>query len=98
VQVPVAQVTGPVQLKIISSLSSSIIGKTHVCPPHCPYNAAPVPLEAVEVAALLEEVMEEDFTVDRVVDEAFVVEEADFVVVDEAPPAPQTNGVGPGIS
>lgn len=69
---------------------------THPVPPHCPYSAAPVPLDAVEVAALDDEVVVEDFTlVVKVVDVAFAVE--DVAVVGEEPPAPQTNGVGPGI-
>jgi hypothetical protein len=69
---------------------------THPVPPHCPYKAAPVPLVAVEVAALDDEVVLEDFTlVANVVEVVFVVEEV--VLVREEPPAPQTNGVGPGI-
>lgn len=79
-QVPLAQVVGPV----------------HVNPPHCPYKAEPVPLLAVEVAALLDEVVVEDFTlVVNVVDVGFAVE--DVAVVGEDPPVPQVNGVGPGI-
>ena len=63
--------------------------KTHPVPPHCPYSAAPVPLDAVEVAALDDEIVVEDFTL--------VVNVEDVAVVGDEPPAPQTNGVGPGI-
>jgi hypothetical protein len=57
-----------------------------------------VPLDAVEVAAFVDEVVvEEDFTlVANVVELAFVTEDA--ADVGDEPPAPQTNGVGPGIS
>jgi hypothetical protein len=102
VQVPLAHVVGPVHLGIVSptSLKAILVHRmnAHPVPPHCPYNAAPVPLDAVEVAALDDEVMVvvEDFTlVAKVVEVAFAVE--DVAVVGDEPPAPQTKGVGPGI-
>jgi hypothetical protein len=54
--------------------------RTYVCPPHCPYNAEPVPLEAVEVAALVDEVVDEGFTVVIVVETAFDVDEVGLLL------------------
>ena len=93
---PLAHVVGPVHLQIISYYFFYSKVSTYVSPPHCPYNAEPVPLEVVEVAALIDEVVEEDFTVVIVVETTFEVDDA--AVVGEEPPAPQVNGVGPGIT
>ena len=95
-QVPLAQLVGPVQLQTISSTLLHFTPKTdtHPVPPHCPYNGEPVPVDAVDVAC--EEVVVEDVTlVVKVVGLACEVDDA--AEVDE-PPAPQKNGVGPGIS
>ena len=87
---------GPVHLQIISSHFFHSRVSTYVNPPHCPYNAEPIPLEAVEVAAFVDEVVDEDLTVVIVVETAFEVDDA--AVVGEEPPAAQVNGVGPGIT
>jgi hypothetical protein len=97
VHVPLAQVVGPVHLQQSALVSSIHKVSTHVSPPHWPYNAEPVPLEAVEVAALVDDVVDDDLTVVIVVDTGFVVVD-EAAVVGEEPPAPQVKGVGPGIT
>ena len=89
------------------SIYSMASSDAYPVPPHCPYNGEPVPLVAVEVATVDIEVVVEDFRlVVSVVEIAFDVKAVDVAFVDEAedeavvglePPAPQTNGVGPGI-